>query len=254
MATEEQIEQYRYFLKDTIRSQINFRTTDQANGIPAPAPQKPCAPDATRHELVPTGRFEHISKISLVDAVRNRQSRRKFINTPLSLEEISFLLWATQGVRETAGDVATFRTVPSAGARHAFETYVYAKQVEGLERALYRYLPLSHELVFEFGIERFGERIQDACFDQAFIATAAAVFVWTAIPYRTEWRYGLAAHKVIAMDAGHLCQNLYLACEAIRAGTCAIGAYEQEKMDKLLHVDGKDEFTIYLAPVGKRKK
>ena len=76
-------------------------------------------------------------------------------------------------------------------------------------------------------------------------------FIWTAIPYRMEWRYDLAAHKVIAIDAGHVCQNLYLACEAIGAGTCAVAAYHQELMDQLLRIDGKDEFTIYLAPVGK---
>ena len=68
-----------------------------------------------------------------------------------------------------------------------------------------------------------------------------------------EWRYSIAAHKVIAIDAGHVCQNLYLACEAIGAGTCAIAAYHQELMDKLISVDGENEFTIYLAPVGKIK-
>jgi SagB-type dehydrogenase family enzyme len=68
-----------------------------------------------------------------------------------------------------------------------------------------------------------------------------------------EWRYHLAAHRVIAMDAGHLCQNLYLACAAIGAGTCAIAAYHQQRMDRLLGVDGEDEYTIYLAPVGRLK-
>jgi SagB-type dehydrogenase family enzyme len=66
-----------------------------------------------------------------------------------------------------------------------------------------------------------------------------------------EWRYDVAAHKVIALDAGHVCQNLYLACEAVDAGTCAIGAYDQEELDDLLGVDGIEEFAIYLAPVGK---
>ncbi len=71
------------------------------------------------------------------------------------------------------------------------------------------------------------------------------------MPYRMEWRYDIAAHKVIAIEAGHVCQNLYLATAAIGAGTCAVAAYNQELMDQLLRVDGKDEFTIYLAPVGK---
>jgi nitroreductase len=66
-----------------------------------------------------------------------------------------------------------------------------------------------------------------------------------------EWRYHIAAHKVIALDAGHVCQNLYLACTAITGGTCAIAAYHQELMDRLVHVDGSDEFVIYLAAVGK---
>lgn len=71
------------------------------------------------------------------------------------------------------------------------------------------------------------------------------------VPYRMEWRYSIAAHKVIALDAGHVCQNLYLAVAAIGCGTCAVAAYHQEQMDGLLGVDGDDEFTLYLAPVGK---
>ena len=82
---------------------------------------------------------------------------------------------------------------------------------------------------------------------------AAVTFIWTAVPYRMEWRYSLAAHKVIALDAGHVCQNLYLACEAVGAGTCAIAAYDQQELDELLGLDGDTEFAVYLAPVGKIK-
>ena len=83
------------------------------------------------------------------------------------------------------------------------------------------------------------------------MSKAAVNFFWTTIPARMEWRYGLAAHKTIALDAGHVCQNLYLACEAVGAGTCAIAAYDQEAFDAMLGLDGDTEFTIYLAPVGK---
>jgi len=86
------------------------------------------------------------------------------------------------------------------------------------------------------------------------IAELAGPQPWVAIPYRMEWRYGLAAHKVIALDAGHVCQNLYLACESINAGTCAIAAYDQEELDELLGLDGEEEFAIYIASVGKIKK
>ena len=96
-----------------------------------------------------------------------------------------------------------------------------------------------------------GRKAASACLGQAFVVTAAVSFFWTAIPARMEWRYDRAAHKVIAIDAGHVCQNLYLACTALGAGTCAIAAYDQEDCDQLLGVDGEEEFTVYIAPVGK---
>ena len=98
------------------------------------------------------------------------------------------------------------------------------------------------------------QKLTEATLGQAFVGRAAVVFIWTTIPYRMEWRYGLAAHKVIALDAGHVCQNLYLACEAVGSGTCAIAAYDQEAMDRLVDVDGREEFTVYLAPVGKTRE
>ena len=109
----------------------------------------------------------------------------------------------------------------------------------------------EHRLLLEFHEDDVVPKLARAALGQRFVAEGAVTFFWTTIPYRMEWRYGLAAHKVIALDAGHVCQNLYLACEAIGAGTCAVAAYHQELMDQLLRVDGRDEFTIYLAPVGK---
>ena len=121
-------------------------------------------------------------------------------------------------------------------------------------QGLYRYLPLSHELVLLCSADRQTKtKLSRAVLGQQFVAKAAVVFVWATVPYRMEWRYLQAAHRVILLDAGHVCQNLYLACEAIQAGTCAIAAYDQEAMDELLGVDGEEQFTIYLAPVGKKE-
>ncbi len=170
--------------------------------------------------------------------------------TPLSLEEISFLLWATQGVKSIIMDgYATRRTVPSGGSRHPFETYLAVQRVDDLTAGLYRYLAIEHKLLLLKQDPDIGAKLYDGCAD--FAQESAVTFIWTAIPYRTEWRYGPLSPKLIAQDSGHLCQNLYLACVAIQAGTCAVGAYDQRKMDELLEVDGVDEFTVYCAPVGK---
>ncbi len=189
--------------------------------------------------------------MDLETAIRNRQSRRLFREEAITLDELSFLLWATQGVRRMLDRRAAFRTVPSAGARHSLETYIVAIEVGGLEKGIYRYLPLEHQLLFEFDEKQIEQKLVEASLGQTFVGQAPLVFFWTAIPYRMEWRYSLAAHKLIAMDAGHVCQNLYLACEAIHAGTCAVAAYNQQLCDQLLRLDGKEEFVIYLAPVGK---
>ncbi|MFW9832081.1 MAG: SagB/ThcOx family dehydrogenase [Candidatus Thorarchaeota archaeon] len=146
----------------------------------------------------------------------------------------------------------TKRTVPSGGSRHPFETYLIVNNVEGLQPGIYRYLALQHKLYPEDTAQPdLPEKITKSCHDQRFAGRAAVVFVWAVIPYRIEWRYSVAAHKGIAIEAGHICQNLYLACEAVGAGTCAIAAYDQIAIDQLIGVDGKDEFTVYISAVGK---
>ncbi|HEY92527.1 MAG TPA: SagB/ThcOx family dehydrogenase [Dehalococcoidia bacterium] len=243
--------QYRYLLKDSIRKTIDFSKTDQSLRIPPPPIEKPYKSNQDLIPLIPSGGFKGLYKIDLQHAIRNRQSHRDFTAKAISLTDLSFLLWATQGIRDRIDDGHALRIVPSAGARHALETYLAVLNVENLAKGYYRYLPIEHELVLESHDSSADQKITEACFYQNWIANAAVIFIWAAIPYRMEWRYGLAAHKVILIDVGHVCQNLYLACEAIGAGTCAVGAYDQEKMDQVLGLDGNDEFVIYMAPVGK---
>ena len=245
------VKKYRYFLKDSVRKTIDFSETDQSKGKPPPPLEKPFSHDAKRIDLIDIDHWKHIDNRGIISVIESRKSRRNFLPAPLTLEELSFLLWATQGVRKRFDKTTALRTVPSAGARHALETYLCVMNVKGLDEGFYRYLPLEHQLLFEFREDNVAEKISTATFGQSFIGEGGVIFIWTAIPYRMEWRYSLASHKVIAIDAGHVCQNLYLACEAIGAGTCAIAAYNQEVMDQILRVDGEDEFVIYLAPVGK---
>ena len=95
------------------------------------------------------------------------------------------------------------------------------------------------------------EKLNTGVRRQRFVINSAVVFLLSTIPYKTEWRYKEASHKVIALDAGHIGENLYLACEALGLGTCAIGAYDQDLIDELIEVDGEEEFTIYVFPVGR---
>ena len=240
----------RYFLTDHIREVVNFRVTRQSLGFRPPPAQK-AAPPGSRIIPLPNRERWSIPPCDLQTAIASRESRRGFSSEHLSLDELAFLLWATQGVRAVLHEAAVLRTVPSAGCPPPFEPYLAAQRVEGLKSGIYRYLPLDHSIVHVRDIENLPRRLAAATHGQGFTGRAAVVFIWAAVPERTEWRYGEASYKVIALDAGHVCQNLYLACEAIGAGACAIAAHNQTLVDELLGVDGYHEFGVYLAPVGK---
>jgi SagB-type dehydrogenase family enzyme len=240
----------RYFLTDRIRDEVDWWNTPQSLGEDPPPVQKPVAADALVTPLPGPAEWQ-IPACDLLEAMTRRESRRRFQQTPLSLDELAFLLWSSQGVRMRHSATAVLRTVPSAGCRHPFETYLAVLSVTDMTPGIYRYLPLEHALVLEQQPDHLQQRLTAAVRGQGFAASAAVTFIWSALPARTEWRYSEASYKVIALDAGHVCQNLYLACEAIGAGTCAIAAYSQELCDELIGADGNDEFTVYLAPVGK---
>ena len=245
-------EQYRAFLKSDRWEEWRKLDTDQKKQVPSPALQKP-APDGARLIDLTEPEALTVGDMPLREAIRRRESHRKYTDEPLTLDDLSFMLWATQGVRELVqhtGRTSVLRTVPSAGARHPFETYLVVNRVVGLEPGLYRYLSMEHRLCSLGANEDIVERTHRACYDQ-YVRNSAVTFVWTVVPYRTEWRYDFISPKLIAQDAGHVCQNLYLAATAIGAGACAIGAYDQAGMDAVLEVDGQDEFVIYVATVGR---
>ena len=255
----------RKLLKAYEWSQFEQITSDQQMGLPRPDLQKSIPPNAELIDLIPPDQFT-VGQTSTIEVIRERISHRSFSSNALTLEELSFLLWATQGVRDkvTEGGITyIMRNVPSGGNRHPIETYLSIHRVEGIRSGLYRYLPIDHKLVQEKIDPALPEQVNQGSLNQNsrsearpyyFIKEAAVVFIWTAIPYRSEWRYHKAAAKLIALDAGHICQNLYTAAGAIGTGTCAVGAFDQTKMNELLEVDGEDEFVIYMAPVGKISK
>jgi SagB-type dehydrogenase family enzyme len=225
--------------------------SDQSQKLPQPPLQKPYDDDAELIDL-PDPKAIEIEEYDLRKAIEERKSVRQYADEPLRLEELSYLLWTTQGVKEVYKGKVTFRTVPSAGARHAFETYLLVNNVDGLEAGLYRFLAVEHKLMPMDANSDISEKLTDACWNQKMVSTSAVTFFWTAVPYRMKWRYQERSYRYLHLDAGHVCQNLYLAAESINCGVCAIAAYIDELVNPLLDVDGETEFCIYIATVGKK--
>ncbi len=238
----------------TIMKAVNWddfdtKQSDQKLGVPMPDVFK----SYEGYELFPLPSpetFENIDAKPFHEIISNRRSRRKFTGNKMSLETLAYLVYSNCGVTLTTPS-RYFRAYPSGGNRQAFETYLIIQNVEGLKEGVYRYIPLEHALIFIKEVDDLNERLSDACVGQSWVKKASVTFVWSCIPYRGEWRYMERSHKVMLLDAGHLCQNLYLACEALdNLGTCAIGAYDQTLIDSLIEIDGEEEFVVYLSPVG----
>ncbi len=232
--------------------------SDRERERPAPPATKPVPVGAKRLPLVPPEDIR-LGDMPVREAISTRRSARDFSSAALSMEELSYLLWATQGVtgvqRDEAGQVIQeYRAAPSGGARYPLETYLAIRRVDGLAPGLYRYLPGEHQLLLLREDAALPDQLTAACYGTPAVAGAAVVFLWSATPYRTEWKYTYLAHRMIAMEAGHVCENLYLAATSCGTGVCAALSYHQPLVDRLLGLDGQDEFAIYLACVGKPRE
>ncbi len=188
------------------------------------------------------------SGMSLVEAVTRRRSLRDYAARPFTLSELSWLLHCASGLTASA---AGLRAAPSAGALYPIETYVVAHRVEGLSPGLYHYAPAEH-VVEQLQSGDLRAEVVQAGLGQEFLAQASAVFVLTAIFQRLRWRYRQRTYRYALLEAGHIGQNIYLAAEAAGMGACAVGAYSDTEINRLIGIDGEHEATLYLLAVGPR--
>ncbi len=241
---------YREFLKADLWKKRDTAESDMERGIKRPEAVKPAVESENIINLIAPAELKNngLGKVDLFTVIEERKSKRSYSGEPFSKAELSFMLWATQGMKE--GKLVR-RNVPSGGARHPFETYLAVQNVTGIDSGIYRYLPVRHALIEIDKPAGLKEKMIAATRGQEFVGQANLLFIWAAIPYRSEWKYNYVAHKLIAIDGGHLGQNLYLTSEAVNGGTCAIAAYDQQLADELIKVDGEEEFAFYLAACGK---
>ncbi len=247
------IQKNRDFMKgnrDCDPNQKDFES-DQQLRLPQPPLVKAPMRGEEAQILLPTD-FEHLNlKNDLVSLFRDRKSERVYTEGTMNLLQLSFLLWASQGVKGIRGkSYATLRTVPSGGARHPYETYLAVRKVEGLRNGLYHYLPMKHAIEFLGCPESLDEKIIQSMSGQKWCGRANVIFYWSMVAYRAEWRYGIYAQRVALIDAGHIGQNLYLAAEAQGLGCCGVAAVHDEECSALFSLDGKEEFAVYAAPIG----
>jgi SagB-type dehydrogenase family enzyme len=184
-----------------------------------------------------------------------RRSVRKYADVPMTQGALAFYLWSTQGVQHTRGDVATFRPVPSGGARHPFETYLAIRAVEGLAPGLYYYSPADNIGEKTVTLTRIGElpsaeKVTESLAGQSWTEGAPVIAYYSCVPYKAEWRYVHMAHRVMLIDLGHLGQNAMLSAAALGLGSCCMAAYDQAVSDEIFGLDGENEYVVYAISLG----
>lgn len=186
--------------------------------------------------------------LSLDVALKVRKSIRKYLETPLTLEQLSYLVWAASGIQRVENGLG-FRTAPSAGALYPIETYLVVNNVTGLSKGIYHYRVIEHALD-TLRLGEYGGALAEAAMEQSMCESSAVVFVWTSIFQRSTWKYGDRAYRYVYLDAGHIAQNLALSAAAMGLGTCQMAAIFDDEVNEILGVDGQRESAIYLSSVG----
>lgn len=197
---------------------------------------------AERIELPPPTRDR---LLTVEAAIRSRRSIREFGPGSITVEEISQILWAAQGITDQAG----YRTAPSAGALYPLEISLIAGDIESLPTGIYRYDPRAHALdVVAAGDHRTA--IAEAALSQRWIADAAAILVIAAVEERTSVKYGKRGVRYVHIETGHAAQNVYLQAAALGLGTTIVGAFDDAEV---IEVSGlrHEETPLCLLPIGR---
>ena len=209
-------------------------------GIPTPTPS------SEQPEVINLPEPQYDSDVSIEQSFLNRRSIRSYTGEPLTLREVSQLLWAAQGITDPRG----FRTAPSAGALYPLEVYLVAGDVEDLTSGVYRYEPDGHQLARIIDGDKRAE-LADAALAQPCVKEGAISIVFAAVYERTTVKYGERGIRYVHMEAGHAGQNLCLQATAMGLGVVTVGAFHDEQVSKLLNLP-QDEKPLYIIPVGRK--
>ena len=188
---------------------------------------------------------KYSSEVSLEEALLKRRSVRDYTGEPLTLGEVSQLLWAAQGITSKRG----FRTAPSAGALYPIELYLIVGDVQDLAVGIYLYQPKTHELIMIAGKD-VRKELASAALGQSSVKNGAIDLVFTAVYQRTTRKYGERGIKYVHMEIGHAAQNVCLQATVMNLGVVTIGAFNDEKVSKILKLP-KEERPLYIIPVGR---
>lgn len=186
--------------------------------------------------------------LSVEEAILKRRSVREYSEKPLSISEVSHILFSAYGITHIVNGFE-LRASPSAGALYPIEIYFAAHNIEGINEGIYHYIPQNHSVeIIKKG--NFREEILKACLSQETFLTSSLTIIYTAVFRRTTSKYGERGYMYIYIEVGHIAQNVALQCVSLGLSSCVVGAFYENKINKIIGVDGKEQSSIYIQTIG----
>ena len=231
----------------------DYSTVDLVLRVPEPPHELPLKEGQVVIKLPNPKRFK-VPDMPVREAIESWEPAGFFSRSSITLKELSYLLWCTQGFRKIVAETFQLRNVPSSGSRYPLETYFVASDVEGLETGLYRYLPRSNSIVAERLDSDLTLEMSTASLNFKIMTRAAITFLWVAVPYRSVWALGNRGYRSALIEAGHTCQNLILAAAGLGYSVFATDMFHDDLIARLADLDPETQWPVYLAAVGKVEK
>lgn len=228
----------------------DYSTVDLVVRVKEPPHELPVKEDQVVIKL-PNPKKIKLPGLPVRNAIEKWEPVGFFSRSSMTMKELTYLLWCTQGFKRMVAETIQLRNVPSSGSRYPLETYFVANEVEGLETGLYRYLPKSGSIVAERIDSGLILEMSTASMNFKLMTRAAVTFLWVAVPYRSVWALGNRGYRSVLIEAGHSCQNLIMASAGLGYQVFPTDMFHDELIAKLAGLDTEMQWPIYLAAVGR---
>jgi SagB-type dehydrogenase family enzyme len=231
----------------------DFSTVDMILRVPEPSPELPI-PEGSEIIKLPNPKRIKMPDATVREVIENWKPAGFFARSSMTLKDLSFLLWCTQGYRKTLSEnimSSELRNVPSSGSRYPIETYFVAGEIENLPTGLYRYLPHTHSIVALRLDSDLPLAMGTASMNFKVVTRASVTFLWVGIPYRSTWALGNRGYRSVLIEAGHTCQALIMAAGSIGYQVFPIDFFHDDMVNQLADLDPETQWAVYIGAVGK---
>lgn len=211
-------------------------------------------PEGAKITELPSPKKIKIPNVPVTDLIGKWEPSSFLARSSMTLEELSALLWYTQGFRGRVNEFLILKNVPSSGSRYPIETYFVAGEVEGLEPGIYRYIPSTHSILTLREGSDIPTEIATASLNFKVVTRAAATFIWVGIPYRSTWAMGNRGYRSVLLEAGHTCQELIMTAGCFGFDVQPIDIFHDDLITQIAELDPQTQWPVYLAAVGKRQR